>query len=82
MTSTNTSIDTSGIANTIYHGAVISGLSVGYSMIAYKLLRVTPPSLGRLNFEDAAKMTAIVSGALGTQSWLVAQGILPPNIVN
>ena len=82
MTSTNTSIDTSGIANTIYHGAVISGLSVGYSMIGYKLLKITSPSLYKLGIEDIAKLTAIVSGALGTQTWLVSQGILPPNIVN
>ena len=74
------SIDTTGIANTVYHGAVVGILSMGYAMLGYKVLKIKPPDLGRLGLEDAAKVTALSAGSLATQSWLVAQGILPANI--
>lgn len=77
-----TSIDTTGIANTLYHGAVVGVLSMGYSMLSYKLLKIKPPDLGKLGVEDMAKVTALASGSMATQSWLVAQGILPANITN
>ena len=78
----NNNIDVNGIANTIYHGAVIGGLSMAYSMASKKLLKVKSPDLDHLSIEDAAKLTALVGGSLATQQWLVNQGILPGSIVN
>ena len=65
-------INVNSIANTIYHGAVVGGLSISYS-IAH---------LDRLSVEDATKLTALVGGSLATQQWLVNQGILPGSIMN
>ena len=82
MAGATSSIDTTGIANTVYHGAVVGILSMGYAMVGYKLLKIKPPDLGKLGVEDAAKITALSAGSLATQSWLVAQGILPDSITN
>ena len=77
-----TSINTDGIANTIYHGAVVGILTMGYTMLSYKLLKIKPPDLAKLGAEDMAKVTALASGSMATQSWLVSQGVLPANITN
>ena len=71
------SIDTNGIANTVYHGFVVGILSMGYSMLSYKLLKIKPSDLGKLGVEDMAKVTALASGSMATQSWLVSQGTCP-----
>ena len=78
----NNNIDVNGIANTIYHGAVIGGLSMAYSMASKKLLKVKSPDLDRLSVEDAAKLAALVGGPLATQQGLVDQGILSGKIMN
>jgi energy-converting hydrogenase Eha subunit G len=70
-----------GIANTLYHGAVVGGLSVGYSMISKRLLKIKPADLGRLDVEDAVKVTTTVAAALATRDMLVQQGILPADIL-
>ena len=75
-------INVNSIANTIYYGAVIGGLSIAYSMASKKLLKVKSPDLDRLSVEDAVKLTALVGGSLATQQWLVNQGILPGSKVN
>ena len=56
-------IDVNSIANTIYYGAVIGGLSIAYSMASKKLLKVKSPDLDRLSVEDVAKLTALVGHA-------------------
>ena len=68
------------IINTIYHAAVISGLSVGYSMIAKKIMKMKVADLDKLNLEDSVKLTAIVSASIATKDFLVKQGIIPENI--
>ena len=73
-------IDTSGILNTFYHAAVISGLSIAYSMASYKLLKIKSPELSRLNVEDGLKLTGIVCASIATRDWLVAQNIIPANV--
>jgi hypothetical protein len=37
-------IDVNSIANTIYHGVVIGGLTMAYSMASKKLLKVKSPA--------------------------------------
>lgn len=69
------------IANTLYHGAVVGGLSVGYSMLAKRLMKTKPADLGRLDLEDGAKITATVAAALATRDMLVQQGIIPADIL-
>ena len=78
----NNNINVNGISNTIYHGVVIGGLSMAYSMAGKKLLKVKSPNLDRFNVKDADKLTTFVGGSLATQQWLVNQGILPGSIMN
>ena len=75
-------MDTKTIANTLYHGSVLSLLVVGYTMISKKILKIKPANLDKLDIEDSLKLSVTVGGALATQAWLVSQGVLPPNVVN
>ena len=43
------SISTDNIINTIYHGAMVGGISIVYSMIANKVLKIKPADLGKLD---------------------------------
>ena len=51
---------TKDIKESVYHGAVISGLAVGYTMLAKTLVKMSPPSLGKFDVEDGVKLVAIV----------------------
>ena len=70
-----------GIVNTIYHGAVVGGLCVGYNILAKRLLKTKPADLWRLDLEDSLKITATVAAALSTRDMLMQQGILPADIL-
>jgi len=60
--------------NLLYHSAIVGGLSVGYSMIGKRVLKMKPADLGRLDVEDSAKIIGTVALALWTQDMLVRQG--------
>ena len=75
-------MDTNAIVNTIYHGVVVTVISMGYAMIGKKLLKMKSPDFDRLSIEDAGKLTGLIGSSLATQNWLVTQGILPDKIVN
>jgi len=61
----------------LYHSAIVGGLSVGYSMVGKRLLKMKPADLGRLDIEDSAKLVGTVELALWTKHTLVKQGIIP-----
>jgi hypothetical protein len=69
------------IVNTIYHAAVLSGLTVGYSMIGKKLIKfdVGDPSK---DYDTMFKLVIPVSLAVVTRDWLVAQKFLPDDVIN
>ena len=69
------------IGNLLYHSAIVGGLSVGYSMVGKKLLKMKPADLGRLDVEDSAKLVGTVALAIWTQDMLVKQGVIPANII-
>ena len=50
---------TKDIKESVYHGAVISVLAVGYTMLGKTLIKMSPPSLSK--FEDGVKLVAIVA---------------------
>ena len=52
---------TKDLKESIYHGAVISILAVGYTMLGKMLVKMSPPSLGKFNIEDGVKLVAIVA---------------------
>ena len=69
------------LGNLLYHSAVVGGLSVGYSMVGKKLLKMKPADLGRLHIEDSAKLVGTVALAFWTQDMLVKRRIILANII-
>ena len=49
------------LGNLLYHSAIVGGLSVGYSMIGKRVLKMKPADLGRLDVEDSAKIVGTVA---------------------
>jgi len=69
------------LGNLLYHSATVGGLSVGYSMVGKKLLKMKPADLGRLDIEDSTKLVGTVALAFWTQDMPVKQRIIPANII-
>jgi len=69
------------LGNLLYHSAIVGGLSIGYSMIGKRVLKMKPADLGRLDVEDSAKIVGTVALALWSRDVLVRQGIIPANII-
>ena len=64
----------------VYHGAVVSILAVGYTMLGKTLVKMSPPSFGTFDIEDGAKLVAIVAMSDFTKDYLIKQKIIPNNI--
>ena len=71
---------TKDLKESVYHGAVVSALAVGYSMLEKTLTKISPPSLSKFDAEDAVKLVAIVAMSDFTKDYLIRQKILPSNI--
>ena len=68
------------LKESVYHGAVIIALAVGYTMLGKTLIKISPPSLGKFNVEDGVKLVAIVALSDFTKDYLIKQKIIPNNI--
>ena len=64
-------MDKKSIVNDLYHAAVISVLSVGYSMLGKKILKMIPPSIQKFDLEDTGKLFAIVAASEMTREYLI-----------
>ena len=64
----------------VYHGAVVRGLAVGYTVLAKTLVEMSPPSLSKFNVEDSLKLVVIVALSDFTKDYLIKQKIIPNNI--
>ena len=51
---------TKDLKESVYHGAVISVLAIGYTMLG-KTMKMSPPSLSKFDAEDGVKLVAIVA---------------------
>ena len=71
---------TKDIKESLYHGAVVSGLAIGYKMLGKQLFKMTPPSLSKFDVTDTAKLVAIVAVSDVTKEYLVKQKIIPDTI--
>ena len=71
---------TKDIKDSVYHGAVVSALAVGYTMIRKTLVKLSPPSLSNFDIEDDVKLVAIVTMSDFTKDYLIKQKIIPNNI--
>ena len=60
------------LKESVHHGAVISALAVGYTVLGKTLIKMSPPSIGKFHVEDGVKLVAI--------DYLIKQKIIPNNI--
>jgi len=69
------------LANTVYHAAVLSGLTVVYSMLGSKIIKfdVGDPSKNTMTM---LKLIVPVTLAVISRDWLVTQGIIPNDIMH
>ena len=70
-------MDTKTIVNTLYDGAVIAGLTVGYSMGAEKILKIDIGDPGKPNLNRFLKLTGVVAAAVVTKDMLEQKNIIP-----
>ena len=68
------------IKESVYHGAVVSVLAVGYTMLGKTLIKMSPPSLSKLDTEDGIKLVAIIEMSNFMKDYLIKQKIIPNNI--
>ena len=73
-------MDKKTIVNDIYHASVVSTLSVGYSMLGKRLLKISPPSFQKFELEDVAKLAVITAASEMTRDYLVKQEIIPATL--
>ena len=71
---------TKDLKESVYHGAVVSALAIGYTMLGKTLIKMSPPSLSKFDVEDTVKLVAIVAMSNFTKDYLIRQKILPSNI--
>ena len=73
---------TKDLKESVYHGAVVSALAVGYTMLGKTLIKMSPPSLSKFDIEDGVKLGPIValSDLRYTKDYLIKQKIIPNNI--
>ena len=68
------------LKESVYHGAVVSVLAVGFTILGKLLIKISPPSLGKFNIEDGVKLVAMVAMSDFTKDYLIKQKIIPNNI--
>ena len=71
---------TKDLRESVYHGAVVSALAVGYTMLGKTLIKMSPSSLSKFDVEDGVKLVAIVAISDFTKDYLIKQKIIPNNI--
>ena len=67
------------LKESVYHGAVVSVLAVGYTMLG-KTIKMSPPSLGTFDVQDGVKLVVIVAISDFMKDYLIKQKIIPNNI--
>ena len=73
--------DTNTIVNSLYDGAIVSAFTIGYGMIAKKLLKTKTPSLEKFDVYDTAKLTGLIAASTVTRDMLVSKGYIPDKIM-
>ena len=71
---------TKDLTESVYHGAVVSVLADGYTMLGKTLIKMNPPSLSKFEVEDGVKLVGIVAMADFTKDYLIKQKIIPNNM--
>ena len=71
---------TKDIKESVYHGAIVSALAVGYTMLGKTLVKMSSPSLGKFDIEDGVKLVGIIALSDFMKDYLIKQKIIPNNI--
>ena len=71
---------TKDFKESVYHGAVVSALAAGYTMLGKMLIKMSPPSLRKFDVENGVKLAAIIAISDFTKAYLIKQKIIPNNI--
>ena len=61
------------IKESVYQGAIVSALAVGYTMLGKTLIKMSPPSLGKFDIEDGVKLVPIIVMSDFTKNYLIKQ---------
>ena len=72
--------DSKQIVNTLYHGAIVSGLAAGYAKLGKMVFGGTAPKIDITSPKELGMAVIDITLALVTQDFLIKQGIIPPNI--
>ena len=64
---------TKDLKESVYHGAVVSALAVGYTILGKTLIKMSTPSLGKFDVEDGVKLVAIIAISDFTKDYLIEQ---------
>ena len=65
------------IINDAYNAALITGFAMGYSYVLRKFLKMTPPSLAKLDANDAGKLILVIGLSSMTKDWMIKMKYLP-----
>ena len=68
------------LKESVYHGAVVSVLAIGYTMLGKTLIKMNPPSLSKFDVEDCVKLVTIVAMSDFLKDYLIKQKIIPNSI--
>ena len=68
------------LKESVYHGAVVSVLAVGYTMLGKTLIKMSHPSLSKFDIEDCVKSVVIVAMSDFTKDYLIKQKIILNNV--
>ena len=68
------------IKESVYHGAVVSALAVGYTVLGKTLIKMSPPSLSKFDIEDGVKLVGIIALSDFMEDYLIKRKIIPNNI--
>ena len=71
---------TKDLKESVYHGAVISVLAIGYTVLGKALIKISPLSLGKFYVEDGVRFVAIIAISDFTKDYLIKQKIIPNDI--
>ena len=71
-------MDKRTIVNNIYRASVISGFSIGYSMLSKKLFKIALPSVQKFELED--KLAVVVASSQMTMEYLMKEKIIPEEL--
>ena len=59
------------LKESIYHGAVVSALTISYTMLGKTLIKMSPPSLGKFDVEYGVMLVAVIAISDFTKDYLI-----------